>query len=195
MSFHARDNFKAGPISQVPVSWFNGVANFLNNLCGGLGIRVMRDATPPQIALDVDVAKKALAIPSVCPNDVCQADSTGDTTSEVAARAPKAVEQIAMNANTGAAETETDSQKIARIGTSGLVARADHKHRDPKLHNSRQILSVNTTGNNVKMFEVVADSNVVSTLKFYPPKFDCGGRYIGLSDTAVELCKFYTVAD
>ena len=39
MSFHIKDDFKAGaPISQVPASWFNAVAKFLNGLVGGFGI-------------------------------------------------------------------------------------------------------------------------------------------------------------
>jgi hypothetical protein len=43
-NFHIRDDFKAGaPISQVPASWFNAVASFLNNLVGGYGIRVVKN--------------------------------------------------------------------------------------------------------------------------------------------------------
>lgn len=39
MSFHIKDDFKAGaPISQVPAGWFNAVAHFLNGLVGGFGI-------------------------------------------------------------------------------------------------------------------------------------------------------------
>ena len=41
MSFHIKDDFKAGaPISQVPASWFNAVAKFLNGLVGGFGAKV-----------------------------------------------------------------------------------------------------------------------------------------------------------
>ena len=41
MSFHIKDDFKAGaPISQVPASWFNSVAKFLNGLVGGFGAKV-----------------------------------------------------------------------------------------------------------------------------------------------------------
>ena len=40
MSFHVKDDFKAGaPISQVPASWFNSVAKFLNGLVGGFGVK------------------------------------------------------------------------------------------------------------------------------------------------------------
>ena len=41
MSFHVKDDFKAGaPISQVPAGWFNSVAKFLNGLVGGFGMKI-----------------------------------------------------------------------------------------------------------------------------------------------------------
>lgn len=41
MNFHVRDDFKAGaPVSQVPASWYNAVAAFINNLVGGRGIEL-----------------------------------------------------------------------------------------------------------------------------------------------------------
>lgn len=46
--FHVRDNFAAGaPISQVPASWFNKVARFLNNFRSGEGCRVNADENGP----------------------------------------------------------------------------------------------------------------------------------------------------
>lgn len=61
MSFHVRDDFKAGtPASSVPASWFNAVGRFLNNLVGGAGIRVLRDGNPPQVVLDAKTAKSAM---------------------------------------------------------------------------------------------------------------------------------------
>lgn len=44
MSFHVKDDFKAGaPISQVPASWFNSVAKFLNGLVGGFGVKINKN--------------------------------------------------------------------------------------------------------------------------------------------------------
>ena len=44
MSFHIKDDFKAGaPISQVPASWFNAVGKFLNGLVGGFGAKVNKN--------------------------------------------------------------------------------------------------------------------------------------------------------
>ena len=58
------DKFNPGqPISAVPASWFNAVAHFLNNLIGTMGIKVSRDAEPPQIGLNVEEAKKLLGVP------------------------------------------------------------------------------------------------------------------------------------
>ena len=175
MSFHVRDDFRAGvPASSVPASWFNSVGKFMNNLVGGLGIRILRDGNPPQVLLDADTAKKVLAIPSVCPNAVVQHDGTGDTEAQVAARAPKDVKQVEMDAQ-GSAVDETANAKIARIGTSSFVARADHTHRDPVIHSSRPDLS--------RMLTVSPDNGAV-TLSFFPPQFDAGGRFTGLATTA-----------
>ena len=50
--FHITDNFQPGaPITQVPVSWFNKVAHFLNNLIGdgatvACGTPVLKDVAP-----------------------------------------------------------------------------------------------------------------------------------------------------
>jgi len=42
-NFHLKDDFRPrGPASQVPASWFNQVANFLNNLIPGPGIKLTK---------------------------------------------------------------------------------------------------------------------------------------------------------
>lgn len=188
MSFHVEDRFAPGPVSKVPVSWFNNVGHFLNNLVGSMGVKVCRDMEPPQIMLDAETAKDALNIPELCPIAVhSAAGQEYDDAAAVAARAPKDVEQVPVDAN-GDPVDETDAEKTARIGTSKLAARADHTHLDPVIHQTRQTLD--------DMFEVDGpDANLVNTLKFYPPVFDPGGRFIGLSDTSVEICKFYAVVD
>ena len=51
--FHITDNFQPGaPITQVPVSWFNKVAHFLNNLIGD-GATVDK-GDPPVIRVDAN---------------------------------------------------------------------------------------------------------------------------------------------
>ena len=58
MAFHVDDNFRAGaPISQVPASWFNAVASFLNNLVNGFGIKLTKNGggQPSVIEIDQDV--------------------------------------------------------------------------------------------------------------------------------------------
>lgn len=58
VSFHVRDDFKAGaPVSQVPVSWFNKVASFLNNLVGGYGVTLMKAENGPSV---IEVDKTAI---------------------------------------------------------------------------------------------------------------------------------------
>lgn len=168
MSFRVEERFTPGPVSKVPVSWFNSVGKFLNNLVGGLGIRVNRDSDPPQIMLDVEKAKLALAIPSLAANTVVQDDGTGDDAEDIAAGAPEAVEQVYMDSS-GDADDETDAAKIVRIGVSHFAARADHVHRDPVIHQTRQTLD--------DMLFIDDDLLYIS-----PPMFDCGGRFIGLDD-------------
>ena len=54
MSFHVKDDFRPGaPISQVPASWFNKVAQFLNNLVGGFGITLMKSENGASV-IEVD---------------------------------------------------------------------------------------------------------------------------------------------
>lgn len=50
---YIKDDFKPGaPVSQVPASWFNQVAGFLNNLVGGYGIKFNKKGVIPVISLD-----------------------------------------------------------------------------------------------------------------------------------------------
>lgn len=54
--FHLKDNFRANaPISQVPASWFNAVASFLNNLIGGYGIKINKNGPFPVVSINPDV--------------------------------------------------------------------------------------------------------------------------------------------
>lgn len=58
--FHVTENFPVGgPITQVPVSWFNKVAHFLNNLIGD-GASVDK-GDPPVIRIDTAAIAKKLS--------------------------------------------------------------------------------------------------------------------------------------
>ena len=53
-----KDDFNPkAPISQVPASWFNTVAKFINELMGGLGISLNKDGSPPLISVDPNVVQ------------------------------------------------------------------------------------------------------------------------------------------
>ncbi len=58
--FHLKDNFGSGPISQVPASWFNRVAGFLNGLIGGFGIKLDKTDGVTVISVDPDAIRKIL---------------------------------------------------------------------------------------------------------------------------------------
>ena len=53
---HIRDNFGEGPVTQVPASWYNSVAKFINNLVGGFRVKVEKfaDGTPSSISFVAD---------------------------------------------------------------------------------------------------------------------------------------------
>ena len=53
---HIRDNFGEGPVTQVPASWYNSVAKFINNLVGGHRVKVEKfaDGTPSSISFVAD---------------------------------------------------------------------------------------------------------------------------------------------
>lgn len=56
MPFHLQDDFKAGaPISQVPASWFNRVAKFLNNLVPGPGIKMVKQTGDQPTVIELDL--------------------------------------------------------------------------------------------------------------------------------------------
>ena len=54
--FHLKDNFRPNaPISQVPASWFNAVASFLNNLVGGYGVNINKNGAIPVVSIKPEV--------------------------------------------------------------------------------------------------------------------------------------------
>lgn len=62
MSFHVRDDFRErGPVSQVPASWFNKVAQFLNNLVGGYGITLTKNDKGASV---IEVDQSAIPAPT-----------------------------------------------------------------------------------------------------------------------------------
>lgn len=174
-----KDDFKArAPISQVPARWFNRVAQMLNGLLGIDGIIVNKDgAKTAAVTIGIDQMKirSLIGVPDIAPNAASQSSGSGDTAAQVAAKfAPKVAK------GTGNAEsepTESVADMIARIGTAKAVARADHQHRLPLIHEEDQTATDMIT---------CEESSLTGghVLTFYPPKFDKEGRYIGLSDTA-----------
>ena len=62
MSFHVKDDFKAGaPISQVPAGWFNSVAKFLNGLVGGFGVKTDKNESGRStVSLDKQVLQQEI---------------------------------------------------------------------------------------------------------------------------------------
>ena len=79
--FHITDNFQPGaPITQVPASWFNKVASFLNNLIGD-GATVDK-GNPPVIRVDTAAIAKKLSDAGTAVDKTDQGaddDTDGDT--------------------------------------------------------------------------------------------------------------------
>lgn len=81
--FHLESNFKSGaPISQVPCSWFNKVANFLNNFVAGYGLKMNKtDSGPTIISIDpavVPQVSKAVGTPEEKIDDGADDDSNAE---------------------------------------------------------------------------------------------------------------------
>ncbi|MBO7686916.1 MAG: hypothetical protein J6V72_11065 [Kiritimatiellae bacterium] len=56
-----KDDFRSGaPISQVPASWFNHVANFINTVKTGLGLRWTKSDAGANV-IEMDIATETLA--------------------------------------------------------------------------------------------------------------------------------------
>ena len=69
--FHIKSNFRVGgPISQVPISWFKKVANFLNNFVAGYGLKMQKNADGPSvISLDPAVVPQPVTLQIGTPED------------------------------------------------------------------------------------------------------------------------------
>lgn len=64
---HLRDDFSAGsPITQVPASWFNAVAKFVNGLVPGRGINITRGAetTIVETSSDDEIPSSSVGTPA-----------------------------------------------------------------------------------------------------------------------------------
>lgn len=63
-----KDDFRPrAPITQVPASWFNAVAKFVNGLVPGGGIDIARNGTDTmqtQVSLEPESAREILGVPS-----------------------------------------------------------------------------------------------------------------------------------
>ena len=99
MSFHIKDDFKSSaPISQVPASWFNAVAKFINGIIGGWGIKTKKNEKGDSIisidkeVLDAEIenmsSKLKSVTPAADPTDGVTADQTisGDETWNMGAK-------------------------------------------------------------------------------------------------------------
>ena len=118
--FHVHDGYRK--MLRIPARAFNLVAKFCNNISAGFGISIRRPNEP---------SHSDPVLISINMNDLAEAGigtvhkkGENETDAQFAGRAtPEDV--------VGHKENETDAEKIARLGTSKNVARADHKHMMP----------------------------------------------------------------
>ena len=171
--------------SRRALAALNACARFCYNMCMGWGISLKKG--DGYVAVGIDQKQllswlKDERFATSCPKDVPTGATAADVTA-VASRAPEDVKRAYQNENaTDTTPTEPESgnsgdNKIARIGTSKFAALADHVHRDLALHDKVQ----KPTG------MLYNDSNDGGKLKYKAPKFDRGGRYLGLDNTGAAL--------
>lgn len=73
-----KDDFGKGPVSQVPVSWFNRVAKFVNGLIGGTGINLTK-STDGNSIISVDTSKLVFTPADPSPDALKGADVSSDS--------------------------------------------------------------------------------------------------------------------
>lgn len=145
---HIKDDFKAGgPITQVPASWFNAVARFINNLVGGDGIRVTKNNDYSVIELaknndpveaegrdedDLEEDEELLDDEEVEEALEEQANPyvTVDEFNEWVQNQPPMIERTELGSSAGVLCTDgSGNLSVKSIGTaSGTVAAGDHTH-------------------------------------------------------------------
>ncbi len=83
---HIKDDFKKGVVSQVPASWFNTVASFINNLVAGWGITLNKTdklstiaVNPNQLTAFLPSDKKGSEPKDGTDSDASVLDQTGDS--------------------------------------------------------------------------------------------------------------------
>lgn len=65
-----RDDFRAGaPVSQVPATWFNAVAKFVNGLVPGRGVRITRQEGATVIEVDENTLASSVSSKVGTPDD------------------------------------------------------------------------------------------------------------------------------
>ena len=107
---------------------FNSMAAFLTNLCGDQSIDLHRPDeptadNPPSIRVNEDwleKQKQKLLMETAAVTDTAGTGHDISTTALLAEKAPKEGKPLGSS--------ETDEQKIERIGTSPRAAREDHQH-------------------------------------------------------------------
>lgn len=95
-----KDDFTSGPISQIPVSWFNRVGAFINGLVGGFGINIMSmgaGATMIEVNTE-DLAKSGDNDPSPNTGSDVSVDAAGYNTQTMKPLNPETVTEAISKA-------------------------------------------------------------------------------------------------
>lgn len=80
-NFHLKDDFRpGGPASQVPASWFNKVANFLNNLIPGRGIKLTKSERGASVIECTVEGGGGADLSGVGPNKIVGTDAGSEAT-------------------------------------------------------------------------------------------------------------------
>lgn len=139
MSFHVRDNFRAGtPVSAVSADWFNKVGGFINALVGGLGIKLIKPQTPSgsapvQIDVDPDVIRDIVGAA------VAEPSATVDIESGVTESA-----QMSLKEDTFTAGNEEGKGAVVYLPCRSVTdgAEVDFVFRPFKITNDGRIYSI-----------------------------------------------------
>ena len=145
MSFHVKDNFRAGtPVSSVSADWFNKVGGFINALVGGLGIKLVKPQTPSgsaPVCIDID---PATICEIVGDGVVAEPSATVDIESGV-----KESAQMSLKADTFTAGNEEGKGAVVYLPCRSVTdgSEVDFVFRPFKITNDGRIYSIGAEAN------------------------------------------------
>lgn len=179
-NFHLKDDFRPrGPASQVPASWFNQVANFLNNLIPGPGIKLTKSERGASV-IECTVEGGGGGLSGVGANKIVGTDANSEATAAASllTTAPTADKVLTVVKN-GTAISWQNADRAAENPSSTTNLSDSYPGNDAASTNSWTAGS--TTGLTITMLERVKWNGTYLYGYYRTLKYDKFGRLYSVS--------------